>query len=108
MGEGARKLVQSEIFLAIARASMVLATLVVMPIALGVGGWYANRIVATGDKIVSDVATLQLQVQLNQQQAKFAQESGAADRVVIHTQLGDHETRIRSLELAERPSPTRR
>lgn len=108
MGEGARKLVQSELFLALARASMVLATLVVLPIALGVGGWYANRIVATGDKIVSDVATLQLQVQLTQQQMKFGQEVGAADRAAMRAQLGDHETRIRSLELAERPSPIRR
>ena len=107
MGEGARKLVQSEIFLAVARASMILATLVVLPISLGVGGWYAQRIVATGDKIVSDVATLQLQIQLTQQQVKFASETGAADRAMIHSELGDHETRIRSLELAERPNSRR-
>lgn len=108
MGEGARKLVQSEIFLAVARASMILATVVVLPIALGVGGWYANRIVATGDKIVADVATLQLELQLTRQQAKFAQETGAADRAGIHNQLSDHETRIRSLEMVERQSPIRR
>lgn len=87
---------------------MVLATFVVLPIALGVGGWYANRIVATGDRIASDVVTLQLQMQLTQQQVKFASDTGAADRAVIHTQLSDHETRIRSLEMAERPTPARR
>lgn len=100
MVETVRKLLGADGFAKFARICIVAAT-AALPIVGMFFSWYANRLVAIGDRIVSDIADLKTDQKLTQQSIDFIKEKTAA----AGKRIEDHEARIRVLELSEKTPP---
>lgn len=94
------KLVKNSLFTALARASMIAAVAVGLPVA----GWMMQRVINAADAIGQKVDKGAVQMQLLQQEVKFGFDAAKMEITGIRVQLTDHEGRIR---LIERDTPTR-